>query len=340
MAIEAIPQLLDSSVDAVGLSVVSSTMTAENPRYGSMYNSVVLAAGVPVWFHPLQDQRYVALFRSHWINATIGADGPQSYSDHTEAGSCWVVVSPPGGATVALGRIPTRFPGDLVLNGAASRVDYLFTVGTVDGAAIVQHHRVAREGGLVLDGEELMFSAGNLDVLFDKGCYLTINHLVILGTDTAGNVFTARRRWSRIGVPDTTAGWTWEYRSAKGWLPDPATLEPIGLTSVGPVSVAFFKDRLLVSTVALESGVYSAKVFQARVTDPWGRWKLDPTGAPVLLGTDGGTYLGGALYLQPQLGRNPAFALPPGKTGIPYVTSVSGVGDEAIIDTTWGLWPL
>src|ERR1700752_2085382 len=111
MATEAAQQVLDTSVDPVGLSIASATMTAENLRHGSMYNPLVLAAGVPVWFHPLQNSQYVAVFRSHWINATVGTGGPPAYADLKEAGSCWVRVPPPTGGTTSLGNIPTRFSG-------------------------------------------------------------------------------------------------------------------------------------------------------------------------------------------------------------------------------------
>jgi len=512
VATEAAQQVLDASVDPVGLSITSATMTAEDLRHGSMYNPLVLAAGVPVWFHPLQNSQYVAVFRSHWINATVGTSGPQSYTDLTEAGSCWVRVAPPTGGTTSLGKIPTQLPGEPVINGAATYVDFLFAVGNLDGAALIQHHRVTLGGSLVVHGEELMFPGGNSGVLFDKGCYLDGTFLVVLGTDDDGNVYQCRRNWGRIGVPDTTPGWTWQYRGEKGWLSDPNTLAPIGVTSAGPVSVAKFKDRLLLSVVEtkknalnlvidptfedttigrnqwwapsggsgystgqahsgthsikLVEGVdgwdgfdllpvdttdagpeayfhvtpgqqyyseiwvypttsvghidyaigwidstgtnppapyetigasdntfiptppantwtklsgyntvppgydraeawfeltddavgltvyvddpvvreerldYSAQVYAARATDPFGRWKR--IGSAVPLSDDTSTYLGGTLYFQPQISRNPVVPMPAGAVAaIPYVLSVKEIfGAEQVIDTAWGLWPV
>ena len=50
-----------------------------------------------------------------------------------------------------------------------------------------------------------------------------------------------------------------------------------------------------------------------------GSWKK--MGSPVALGDDG-THLGGTLYFQPQLGRNPAIPLSGGAVAaIPYVSS-------------------
>ena len=339
MATEAAQQVLDTSVDAVGLSIVSATMTVEAPRNGSMYNPVVLAAGVPIHFHALQNGQYVALFRSHWIAATVGTGGPQSYTEHLDAGSCWVRVAPPTGATVALGTIPTRIPGDtLVINGAASRQDFLFTIGNLDGVAIIQHHRISEEGLLLLQAEEVMLPVGVPAVTFDRGCFIDDESLVIIGADPDNNLFMARRRWGRIGQPDPTPRYTWEYRSVKGWLADIATLESIGIASAGPVSVAKFKDRWLLSVVRHEGTDFFARVYAARQTDPFGHWKL--MASPIHLG-DTGTYLGGALYFQP-LNVNPAQLKPSGAvTQLPYVLSTRVISAaEQAIDTAWGLWPV
>lgn len=355
MASEAVQQLLDTSVDSAGLSIISAHRTAEDPRNGMMYNPSALAAGVPVWFHPLQTGQYVGLLRSHWINATVGLNGPQSYSAHTASGSCWVKITPPQGETVLLGNIRD----DLTLNGAASRGEFLFTVGTlVDGTASVQHHRIGPGGSLMSVGEDILPRTNG--VLFDKGCYVDRNYLVVLGTDVEGRVYTARRKWSRIGVNAAykevvinegtddermvrvydLGSDPWEYQGSPGWLSDEAVLEPTGLTTAGPLSVATFQDRILVSTVTQSGGAYTAKVFQTRTADPFGRWKPDPLGE-VPLGSSG-TYQGGTLYFQPQLGRNPAVMMPSGAVAaIPYVVSVESVdGTEHGIDTTWGLWPI
>ena len=66
-----------------------------------------------------------------------------------------------------------------------------------------------------------MFPVGG--VTFDRGCYIDDEYLVVLGADADGKLFMARRRWGRIGQPDPTPRYTWEYRSAKGWLADIAT---------------------------------------------------------------------------------------------------------------------
>ena len=353
MATSAIAQVLASSVDSLGLSTLSATMTAATPRAGSMYSPSVLAAGVPVWFHPRQDGNFVALFQSHWTGATVGTAGPQSYTAHTEVSTpTQVTVTPPGGGLTSLGPIPTRLPGDdFALNGAASRTDFLFTVGSLGGSAIVQHHRISNTGVMLLASEELLppVKVGTDSVIFDKGAHTeTTGHLVLSGTDSTGALYQARRSWSRIGA-STDADSNWEYRGSKGWLSDPASLEPIGLSSAGPVSVTKSNDKRLISVVSSvtttsdtgpDTTAYSGQIYTARLTDPFGSWKA--AGDPVALG-DADTYLGGGLYLQPQLPTNPAATLPPGSNNaVPYVTSVRSVTDtgEHSIATAWGLWPL
>ena len=356
MASEAVPQLLDVSVDSAGLSVVSAIRTAADPRNGTMYNPLVLAAGVPVWFHPLQTGQYIGLLRSHWFNATVGTGGPQSYSAHTEGGSVWVKVTPPGGQTEVLGKIRDG----LTLNGACSRKEFLFTVGSLDdGTASVQHHRIGPGGALMSVDEDILPVTNG--VLFDKGCYIDDEYLVVLGTDADAKVYMARRKWFRIGAranyredaldKDTDEERAiriydvgvepWEYQGLAGWLSDPFHLEPIGLTSVGPVSVAMFRGRLVASTVALDAGEYVARVYQTRAADPFGKWKPDPLGEQPLGNID--TNLGGALYFQSQLGRNPAAPVPVegSMTAIPYVTSARSIaGSEHAITTAWGLWSI
>lgn len=337
VAVEAIPQVLDSSVDAAGLSIVSAQMTADDPRRGSMYNTVVMAAAVPIWFHPLQDGNFIALLRSRWINATVGA-GPQSFTAHTEVVTpSWATVNPPTGHTTTLGSIPTLLPGGgRVINGAASRIDFLYTVGSLDGLALVQLHQVNPQGRIVLASEELLPVSNG--VTFDKGCYIDGNYLTLFGTDGAGMLYQARRPWPRIGQPNTTGVDSWTYRGPKGWTAKTSEMESIGLHSFGPVSVAQFKDRLLLSTVA---GDHTTRVFTCRVVDPWRSWKLLGNG-PDLGGDGGAAYLGGGMYFQSQLDRNLAQTLPPGATaGIPYLSStkVTAGADESI-NTVWGLWPL
>lgn len=354
MSGEAVPQLLDGSADAVGLSIISSQRTAAYPRRGAMYNPLILAAGVPVWFHPLQTGQYIGLLRSHWINATVGTAGPQSYSARTESGSCWAKITPPQGETVMLGLIRAG----LTLNGAASVGEFLFTVGALDGAACVQHHRIGPGGSLMSVGEDILPVTGG--VTFDKGCYIERPNLVVLGTDSTGRLYAARRNLSRIGDPtpyseavldDGTPGARiiriynpgtdpWQYRGAKGWLTDPFHLEPIGLSSHGPVSVAQYKDRMVISTVDFDGTDYFMRPFQARAAGPFGQWKPDPVG-PRLLG-NASTYMGGTLYFQPQLGRNPAVPKLEGTvTDIPCISSIRVIaGSEHSISTTWGLWPI
>lgn len=349
MATEATVQILATSVDAAGLSVVTSLRTLDALRQGSIYNNTTLAAGVPVHFHALQNGRHLVLFSSRWTDATVGTLGPQSYTAYTESSDpCWVTVFPATGSAGPVDAIPTRLPGDRILNGAVSRIDYLFTVGTysdytTDG--LVQFHRVARSGSLLLVAEELLPSVG--DVVFGAGCYIDADNLVVFGLDGEGVLYQARKHWGRVGVNASIT--PWQYRGEKGWSSDSDSLSPLldvagdSITSLGPVSVGRFRDRLWLSTVVDDDGDMAAKVYTARAFD---RWR--PDGSLVALGTPdaylAGTYLGGTLYFQAHLHHNTA-ALPTTATAaIPYVTSVRTVDEggyltEESILTSWGLWP-
>ncbi len=61
MATEATAQVHESSADSAGVSIVTATRTVAAPQQGTIYNPATFAAGVPVWFHRLQDGRYIAI---------------------------------------------------------------------------------------------------------------------------------------------------------------------------------------------------------------------------------------------------------------------------------------
>ena len=342
MATDATVQVLATSVDSPGLSIVTSTMTAAHPRYGTAYTSTVLAGSVPVYFHPLADGTYLALLRTHWSAATmLGSEGPQSYSAYTSSSEpTWAVLHPATGSPGAPGTIPTRLSGytSRRLNGACSRVDFLYTVGIVDGVGYAAWHRVTRNGAILLMAEEtLAVTAGS--VTFGYGCHLDGDFLVVIGLGADGAIYQARRRWSNIGSPSTADPWF--YRGPRGWLADPTTLSPLTdaagatLHSSGPVSTAQMWGRTWMTTVTHTGGAYAAQLYRTRTA---GTWATD--GDPIALGTDA-EYLGGTVFLQPQLPNNPAALAVGVTTAIPYVSSRSvHSGGAYTLDTQWGLWAI
>jgi hypothetical protein len=353
-------QILDTAVELTGISIVSATKTNDAPRLGTIYNPTTLAAGIPVWFHARQDGRYIGLFSERWTAATIGTAGPQTYSAHTESTvPSWVSFDPVTGSAGAVTDIPTLKTGTQELVAAVSRVDYLFTVGTLDDVAFIQHHRVASDGGLVLSGEETLDDVEG--VVFSYGCYIDGDYLVVLGVDTDHKVHRARKHWSRIGTQDD-AHRQWQFWGARGWYtashradvqglldtavgPDPdnpvdpagitrytallaaASLAPLtdtsgaALTSVGPISYAKFKDREWISVMSSDS----AQFYSSRIADT--AWRAE--GAPVACDY---------LHLQPQLNANSAM-LPEGHlAAMPYLSvDIDLTTDANALHVSWGL---
>lgn len=331
MATEATEQILSTSVDIEGISIVSATRTVATPRNGTIYNPATLAAAPPVWFHRLQDSRYLALFKNRWIDATgVYHDGPQMFSDYTEDPiPVRAYVAPTTGAIDGPYPMTSNLSGDLTLHAAVSRGDYLFTLGALDGVAWIQHWRISDRGVLSLVDEE----AAPLG--YDLGLHADRNHLQVFGADEDGKLSRVRKNWGRIG-DNTDPQMQWEYEGLKGWLTDDELHTPMapGLPADGPCSVAQFRDRTYVMATEHSGGAYSAEVWTQRTVDQ--TWKrLGDTVIP--LGDDA-DYLGGSAYLQPQLVGNKALLADGASTGIPYVSSVKVViGSDQAILTEWGL---
>lgn len=308
MSTEPTVQVLDTSYDMSGVSVVTATRTAAAQRRGSIYDPATLAAAIPVWFHPLRDGRFLGLFAERWHTASIGTGGPQSYSSYVETTApSWMVFDPKTGSYSGVQEIPSRLEGTRDLSGAASRFDYLFTVGTIDDEALLQHHLISASGEVLLHNEEILPERNG--VTFSYGCWVGDRYLTVVGTDDASRIYLARKRWSRIG--DTTdPNWsTWEYKGERGWTPDPALMMAQvdrggqALVTSGPVSYAKLKNREFISVMTATD----AKIYSSRdVEKDWFLEYQRPADY---------------FYLQPQLYYNPTM-IPPGKrVGVPYVVT-------------------
>ena len=267
MATEATPQVLDTSVDALGLSIVTSTRTASNPRFGAIYNPSTLAAAIPVWFHPLPDGRYVALFAETWSSATQSTTGgPQSYSaKNVSTNPHWAVVDPITGAAGPVTAIPANQFAARTLVAACSQNDYLFLIHN-DG--LLQHHRVQANGAVVLEAEEFVPTRDG--VTLTTGCYTDGNWLVLIGSDPMKRVYRARKNWARVGIMNED----WQWNTDKGWLVDttPVALEgEIGaLLAERAVTYAKRADR---EYLALGRDNGQANVYSSRMVDP--KWRFE-----------------------------------------------------------------
>ena len=330
MSTEATVQVTNESVDAAGVSLVTSTRTVVRPRYGAIYAPPGPAAGVPVWFHRLQDGRYVALYGHHWTDAVLSGSttsGPQLYSSFTASDDpILVVTNPTTGASDSAVTVPSNMTGVRALRSAVSSREYLFLLSSLDDQGLVQFFRVTYAGSLILQGEELV------PLNFSLGLSVSGAHLYVYGADTGGHLARVRKSWGRIGT-NADADRQWEYDAGTGWLKDPTSAAPLpgNLPADGPCSVADLGDRTMLMTTVHSGGVWHGQAYTARAVDK--SWT--PVGDPIPLGTDA-TYLSGGVYLQPQLPVNPAYANPTQTRQVPYVTSVRvDVDTRSAILTEW-----
>jgi len=333
------------SVDAVGMSALTTTRTMDQPNQGLIWRQDVLAAGMPVHFHALPDGRWLMLLARRWTAATIGENGPQDYTDYTEdTAPCWVplqVAANFGNTSGAVEPIPSNRPGTRVLVGAASRVDFLFVLSQVteggQTSGLIQDFHTTRFGTINLINEETAptIPVGEAVVRFDRGCIVLDTHLVLAGADEdTGQIYLVRKLWSRIGYAQAH----WEYLTAQGWRT--GTTEPPmalvdadrqPLTTEGPVGMARYRHRLFLSAVTLAGDDYSGQLYATDdVAAPW-----TALGDPVPLGSLG--YLGGTVWPQEQLGSNFSQESADAIAAFPYISSVKvSAGGEDRIANTWG----
>lgn len=196
-------------------------------------------------------------------------------------------------------------------------------------------------------------------VTFDRGLWFSSPHLVVFGADEFNRLYLARKPWSRIGYnlvarPGDTLGVPvvptaedprWSFWTGDGWSTTAYLAQPLAdvsgaaITSLGPVSVATYRDRTLLATVAAKDTNRFAQIYIQRGSRGWEK------GDGVALGSDS-EYLD-VLRWQQQV--------PPGvatsemtnqanEAAIPYVFStlieVSGENAHSTLGNTWALWPI
>lgn len=358
-------QVPSNSVDSDGVSIVTAARSVDDPRAGAVYRPDIFAAAQFIHFHPLTGNQYIGLFSRRWHTATVATGDPGAYSAHTEDTTPgWTVINVPTGHRDQLGddfSIPVRATvDDRILVSAVSRSsDYLYTLSSVTVGAIVSglvaHWRWNPSlNSVVPVAEETVPSAvrDGQDVIFDKGLWYLTPNLVVFGTSSVDHeVFMARKSWARIGtnrpinkldalVPRSTDP-RWEYFTGTGWSFDSAEVGPVAtaegvLTTEGPVSTAFYRDRTCMSTVFIETDMRrTGRIWVSRSGKPWTRV------GEVALG-NAGSYLDGTVEFQqqiPPLITHPVMLDNPG--AIPYLVSTkNSSGGNVRLDNDWNLWPL
>jgi hypothetical protein len=258
MATQSTPQVTTASIDRLGISVATSSRNVRSSRAGTIYDQSAVAAGQPVWFHPMPGGGHLALFSCRRTAATLGgtaANGTVLQSSATtDTAPCWSIFDPRSGRRGPVLTVPSLKPGTRTLTAAASRGDFLFTLNLYRAAgstavnALLQGFRATAHDGLVLEDEE--FIPGNLGL----GLYVDRSHLWVFGDDGKGELALARKNWGRVGNnSDRDAANGWQYRGLGGWHTDLKRMTAIpgpddkGLPAAGPCSVGVIRDRFYLS---------------------------------------------------------------------------------------------
>lgn len=389
-------QVSSDSIDSVGVSVTISPRRADDFRYGTVFDTDLLAGVAPLHLHPLTNEQYLLVFSRRWHTATTSADDPGRYVSFTEDTTPgWVKVAVPSGSRTLMNTgfsIPTQKSYDtVVLTDAVSRsTEYLYlltssTTGSIT-SGVVSHwwhntttnsiQQIAEEvvtsamsrpvnttnlAWLAFTDEEKL-SGGDL-VVFDRGLWFLSPHLIVFGSAPDGRLFMARKPWGRIGYNSRetvgssyrTQGSTaedprWTYYTGEGWSADPflagAVNDSTGtpITTEGPVSVATYRDRSWMATVASDGDNRHARIYTQRGQRPW---KLEDT---VFLGSVAdGSYLGDNLRFQQQVSpslSSDAMTTNTNDAAVVYVVSTRSTttteGENPVSSSsllnTWGLW--
>ena len=317
-------QLLDSSVDSLGISIATGNGLSE--RVGAIYRHSSLAAGVLVHNHVMNDGTTIALFGKAWQNVTVGT-AAQVFIDYEEiVEPTWVAFNPLTGS-VAPGpwsrsqTIPiANAYEDRVLRGACSLRNNLFMVELLDDLPFVQMIRLDRS--VNTGGEEFVpiIETEDEEIRFDNGCYINGNHLVVIGHGVeSGSVYECRKEWARIGILNVP----WEFSTATGWYPAGTSGQvpsPEPILTEGPCSAWLLRGELYLTTVEEVEGLKVSFFWKKSRRGDWQKFYETP------LEVDDMTYEGYGARLQGHLYPNQA-ALNDSKYAIPYITTAKLVED-------------
>lgn len=321
------------SIDRFGLSTATTTRNGL-ARVGTVYDPARFAAAIPVHFHPLGGTKFLGLFDGYWKDATVSTTTPGRHTAKTavDAPAAAVIDAATGQLSVPTGVPSFTLPvsGALALTSAASSTNFVMTLSTGSGKALLHHWSISRDGSLLLMGEYSIpdIQTDSQTVRFDRGVYFDQPWIYLWGVGLADNrIYTARQYVSKLNRP-------WLYQTDHGWSPTGAT-PVLAATTVGPMSTVLWRGTTLVSTVATVGSDKVGQIWSTRtMTDPW-ILRHEAVIAPTT------SWLGAGLMLQPQVIANPAAVADSAIGSIPWVSTayVGTAGNEAL-GVSWGLFPV
>lgn len=343
-------QVLDESVDTLGLSITTSLLTADQPRAGSIYDSKNLAGGVLVHCHVMNDRTNLLIFGKHWTDATQGTS-PQYYTAQTESDEpLWLGVAPTTGVQLTgqwskSSTVPTsQTYTSRELIGACSRQDYLYLLQKLDNKPYLQLYTLSRTANQIGDEFLADVTTDVETISFDAGCYVDLKYIYVFGRGhTTNAIYLSRKQFARVGV----AKFDWEYQTETGWhvfnaeqgdYPAPFLKGSSPVTTVDSVSACMYKDTLYIATVEQSGSEYSSVVW----TNKLGR---NCTKDSEIALTEDGEYTGSGIHFQPLLTASPksaelldtdnSYALL-----YTYTSKLEQDGPQYALSNTWGLLPI
>jgi len=372
VATSPVTQVAESAVDASGLSISTATPSASSGRLGTVYDPTMMAAAVPIHFHPytntsLGGQDFLMLANQIWTGATQASANPGAYSAFTSVTTpSWVMVNAANGTKSLInGSVPIPMKTSVsasTLTAAVSRGnDQLWTLNSTNVGAVVQHWHVNTALNTVspLAEETIPTGSSGADtIVFDDGLHWSVStvpfmHAYGTGSST-GNVYQARKAWSQVGHVGTATNpltTQWEVWTGTGWDPDltqaqPLTSAGVPLTSQAPLSLAHYNNQgfssqmsqkqtghTFMSVVSKSGSSYTANLYNSVGGRDW-----KPTGVTVALGASGSTYTGANIQLQPQIGPNASLISSGSASAVPYVyTTKTTSGGNSSLNNNWAL---
>lgn len=262
MATQTALQVIPSSADLPGLSVLTASRTQKSSRAGIIYNPTTLAAAQPVWFQAIDDGHYLGVFSQRLTDATLSptaVDGLLAYTTYTTSlAPSWAVLGPETGTVRDIADIPSEMPGIRTLVAASGVGSYLFLLnryqkqaGADTTYALLQNFRVTGRDGISLLGEELI----PRDLAL--GLYTDRRYLWVFGDDGKGKLAMARKNWGRIGSNyDINPVMGWQYWGQGSWNTNPDYLGPLldyngaGIPAQGTCSMSRYRDTYYLMTTA------------------------------------------------------------------------------------------